>query len=95
MNRLSLVLFFVFIIAGIAAIAWVDNEFNGSAPLWRYVLAVTDASGFLIAAVIARVGAALVQTLGRVRASLLDAILEQRYESTADLVDEFPETRVG
>jgi len=94
LNRLAVLLSFAFLIAGIAAIAWVNNEFKGDAPVWRYVLAVTAASGFLIAAVLARVGAALVETLGRVRASLMDAILEERFTNT-ELEEQFPETRVG
>lgn len=94
LNGLAIVLFVVFVISGIAAVAYVRNEWTDGAPAWRYVIAISGTSGFLIAAVLARVGAALVQTLGRVRASLIDAMFERRL-TTDELEAEFPETRVG
>jgi cytochrome bd-type quinol oxidase subunit 1 len=90
LHRLAILLLGAFVIAGIAALLWVDDEFHGEAPLWRDVIGIASASGFLIAAVIAQVGSALVETLGRVRASLLDAILEER-QQTDGLVPYWPE----
>lgn len=90
LHVLAVFLFGAFVIAGIAALLWVDDEFHGDAPLWRDVIAIASASGFLIAAVIAQVGSALVETLGRVRASLLDAILDER-QPTNGFAPDWPE----
>lgn len=90
LHRIAVMLFVAFLVAAVAGILWVSDEYGGHASFWRYVLAATEATGFLVAAVIAEVGSALVQTLARVRASLLDAILEERL--TADeLAREWPE----
>ncbi len=94
LNRLGIVLFFLFVIAAIASVAYVNNEWDNDAPIWRYVIAISSTSGFLIAAVLARVGAALVETLGRVRASLMDAILEDHL-TIPEIEDRFPETHIG
>lgn len=94
LHRTAIVLFFAFIIAGLAAVAWVINEYHGDAPLWRYVLAVADVAGFLVAAVIAQVGSALVTTLGRVRASIIDAILEDRFAAN-EVENDRPETGIA
>lgn len=94
LNHLAVVLSIAFVVAAIAAVAYVRNEFTDSAPAWRYALAIADVSGLLIAAVVARVGAALVQTLARVRASLIDAIVGDRLTSE-EMDRQFPESRVG
>ncbi len=94
LNHLAVVLSIAFVVAAIAAVAYVRSEFTDSAPAWRYALAIADVSGLLIAAVVARVGAALVQTLGRVRASLIDAIVGDRLTSE-EMDRQFPESRVG
>ena len=77
LRRIALVLFVLWFVAAIAAIAWVDDEFAGSASLWRYVTAVADAGTFLIAAVLAYVGSAIVQAIGRVRNSIIQAMYER------------------
>jgi FtsH-binding integral membrane protein len=94
LNHLAVILLIAFVVAAIASVAYVRSEFTDSAPAWRYALAIADVSGLLIAAVVARVGAALVQTLGRVRASLIEAIVGERL-ATEELNRQFPESRVG
>jgi hypothetical protein len=76
LRRLALVLVVVWIVAAVAAIVWVIDEFQGDASLFRYLTAVADVSTFLIAAVLAYVGGALVQAIGRVRASMINAMVE-------------------
>jgi hypothetical protein len=73
---IALVLFFLWIVSAVAAIAWVDDEFQGDADFWRYVTAVADVGTFLIAAVLAYVGSAIVQAVGRVRSSVIQAMYE-------------------
>jgi hypothetical protein len=82
LNTLAKVLFVAFVVAAVAGVMWVDDEFTGRPPLWRYILAITAASGFLVAGVIAKVGSALVEALGRVRGSLLDALAADTVEDT-------------
>jgi hypothetical protein len=76
LRRLAIVLLVVWVVAAIAAIAWVEDEFDGSASAYRYVTAVADVGTFLIAAVLAYVGSALVQVIGRVRSSIISAMFE-------------------
>ena len=76
LRRLALVLVLVWIVAAVAAVMWVDDEFQGDANLYRYLTAVADVSTFLIAAVLAYVGGALVQAIGRVRSSMISAMVE-------------------
>ncbi len=92
LNTLAKLLFVAFVVAAVAGVMWVDDEFTGHPPLWRYILAITAASGFLVAGVIAKVGSALVEALGRVRTSLLDALVADTVEDTeiddpADSID--------
>jgi hypothetical protein len=79
LNRVALVLVVAFIISGIGAIDYIANEFP-DASLWRYVTAVADSGSFLVAAVVAWVGSAIVQALARVRTSLLEAMIASRRE---------------
>jgi cytochrome bd-type quinol oxidase subunit 2 len=81
LRRAALLLAVAFIVAAVTAIIWVDNEITDP-PLWRYITAVADEGIFLVGAVIAWVGSAIVEALGRVRASLLDA-MEQQSAPTA------------
>jgi hypothetical protein len=76
LRRVALLLTLAFLVAAVTAIIWVDNEITDP-PLWRYITAVADEGIFLVGAVIAWVGSAIVEALGRVRASLLDAMNEQ------------------
>jgi uncharacterized membrane protein (DUF485 family) len=76
LRRIALLLFVLWIVAAAAAIAWVEDEFTGGASFWRYVTAVADVGTFLIAAVLAYVGSAIVQAVGRVRSSVIQAMYE-------------------
>jgi hypothetical protein len=76
LRRIALVLFVLWIVAAAAAVAWVDDEFQGDASFWRYVTAIADVGTFLIAAVLAYVGSAIVQAVGRVRSSVIQAMYE-------------------
>jgi hypothetical protein len=89
-----LVLLVLFIAAAVSAVYWVNNEWGGNAALWRYGTAVSASGVFLVGAVIAKVGAALVETLHRVRASLLEAILETR-PATSSFDDVWPESELS
>jgi hypothetical protein len=77
LNRVAIVLLLAFFVAAIGAIDYVANEFP-DASLWRYVAAIADAGSFLVAAVMAWVGSALIQALARVRTSLLEAMIAGR-----------------
>jgi hypothetical protein len=89
----ALVLLVFFVLGAVSAVYWVNNEWGNDAALWRYGTAISASGVFLVGAVIAKVGAALVETLHRVRASLLDAILETRpVAPTFD--DAWPESEV-
>ncbi|MET0421957.1 MAG: hypothetical protein ABW073_09645 [Acidimicrobiia bacterium] len=88
LRNLSLLLVVVWLVAAGAAIAWVQNEFQGEADFWRYVTAVADVSTFLIASVLAYVGSAVVQAIGRVRSSIISAMFEQSARSERTLIDE-------
>lgn len=80
LNRVALVLLVAFVVSGIGAIDYVANEFT-DASLWRYVTAISDTAGaFLVAAVMAWVGSAIIQALARVRTSLLEAMIASRRE---------------
>jgi hypothetical protein len=94
LHRIAIVSLCAFLAASVAAVAWVDNEFTGDAPLWRYIISITACSGFLVAAVIAQVGSALVQALGRVRASLIEAILDQQL-APEELASRWPESHTN
>lgn len=83
LRRISLVLFILWLLSAVAAIAWVDDEFGGDASVWRYVTAVADVGTFLIAAVLAYVGSAIVQSIGRVRNSIIQAMFERVETSRA------------
>jgi ketol-acid reductoisomerase len=87
LRRLSVVLLVVWIVAAVAAVAWVEDEFQGGASLYRYITAIADVATFLIAAVLAYVGSAVVQAIGRVRSSIINAIFERE--------DEFDLERLG
>jgi hypothetical protein len=76
LRRLAFVLTIIWIISAVAAIVWVEDEWQGTAPAYRYLTAVADVSTFLIAAVLAYVGGALVQAIARVRASMINAMVE-------------------
>jgi hypothetical protein len=76
LRRVALVLFILWIITAAAAIAYVSDEFQGDASLWRYVTAIADVGTFLIASVLAYVGSAIVQAVGRVRSSVINAMFE-------------------
>ncbi len=77
LNRVALVLLVAFIVSGIGAIDYVASEFP-DAGLWRYFTAIADSGSFLVAAVVAWVGSAIIQALARVRTSLLEAMIASR-----------------
>jgi hypothetical protein len=77
LRRLALVLLVLWVLAAIAAIVWVSDELGDEASAGRYIMAVADVGSFLIASVVAYVGSALVQTLGRIRGSIIQAIYER------------------
>ena len=79
LNRAAIVLLIAFVISAIGAIDYVANEFP-DASIWRYFAAIADAGAFLVAAVMAWVGSAVIQALGRVRTSLLEAMIASRPE---------------
>jgi hypothetical protein len=76
LRGVSVALLVVFVIASLAAVDWVNTEFAENATFWRYISAIAEVGTFLIAAVVAWVGGALVQAIGRVRASMLAAMYE-------------------
>jgi hypothetical protein len=80
LRNLAILLLVVWLVAAGAAIAWVSDEFQGDADVWRYITAVADVSTFLIASVLAYVGSAAVQAIGRVRSSIISAMFEQANE---------------
>ncbi len=80
LRRLALMLLLLWVVAAAAAVAWVNNEFDGNADIWRYVTAVADVGTFLIASVLAYVGSAIVQAIGRVRSSIIGAMYERERE---------------
>ena len=69
-------LFGLFVVAAIAAIAVTADEYAGDATLARYVMAIADVATVLIAAVLAYVGSTVVEAIGRVRSSIIGAIFE-------------------
>ncbi len=77
LNRVAIVLILAFVASAIGAIDYVANEFP-DASLWRYFSAIAESGSFLIAAVVAWVGSAIIQALARVRASLLEAMIASR-----------------
>jgi hypothetical protein len=77
MSRAAVVLLVLFFAAGIGGIQYVESEFGGDVSLFRYLLVVATAGPFLVAAVIAWVGANVIRALGRVRGSLLDVLLPE------------------
>ena len=77
LNRVAIVLLVAFVVAAIGAIDYVANEFP-DASLWRYFAAIADTGAFLVAAVLAWVGSAIIQALARVRTSLLEAMISSR-----------------
>jgi hypothetical protein len=79
LNRVAIVLLLAFVVSAIGAIDYVANEFP-DASIWRYFAAIADAGTFLVAAVMAWVGSAVIQALGRVRTSLLEAMIASRRE---------------
>jgi hypothetical protein len=79
LNRVAIVLLLAFVVAAIGAIDYVANEFP-DASFWRYFSAIADAGSFLVAAVVAWVGSAIIQALARVRTSLLEAMIASRRE---------------
>lgn len=80
LRRLALVLLVLWVVAAVAAIVWVNDEFGDDVGFYRYITAVADVASFLIAAVLAYVGAALVETVGRVRSSIIGTMVEQEHE---------------
>jgi hypothetical protein len=76
LRRIALVLLLMFVVSAVSAVVWVDDEFVDP-PLWRYLTAIADVATFLIAAVVAWVGSAMVQAIGRVRDSILTAMYER------------------
>ena len=90
LHRIALVLLVMFFVAAVAGIIWVVREFEGDADAWRYVAVVTDAGVFLVGAVVAQVGSSLVEALGRIRGSLIEAILQGRVDET-ELTSNWPE----
>jgi hypothetical protein len=77
LNRVAIVLLVAFVVSAIGAIDYVANEFP-DASLWRYFTAIADAGSFLVAAVMAWVGSAVITALARVRTSLLEAMIASR-----------------
>lgn len=93
LHRVAIILFVTFIAVSVAAIFWVDQEFE-EPDYWRYINAIASVGIFLVGAVIAQVGSALVESLGRVRASLMDAILSGP-TTDEELAEQWPERQIS
>jgi hypothetical protein len=81
LSRAAVVLVVLFVGAAIGGIEYVDNEYPDESSLLHYLFVVGTAGTFLVAAMIAWVGACVIRSLGRVRGSLLDALLPEIDES--------------
>jgi hypothetical protein len=93
LHRVAIILFLLFLASAVAAIFWVDQEYD-QPDYWRFITAIANVGIFLVGAVVAQVGSALVESLGRVRASLIDAILAGR--ATPDEVErDWPESETS
>ena len=80
LNRAAIALLVVFAGATIGAIQYVDREVENHATLFRYLLTIATAAPLLVAAIVAWVGSVVVRALGRVRGSLIDALLDEEDE---------------
>jgi putative effector of murein hydrolase LrgA (UPF0299 family) len=84
LRRAAIVLLVLFVGAAIGAVEYVDNELESDPTLWRYLLTIATVAPLLVAAVVAWVGSIIVRALGRVRGSLLDALLPDEVDTYSD-----------
>ncbi|MEX0948572.1 MAG: hypothetical protein WEE69_14930 [Acidimicrobiia bacterium] len=95
LNRAAIVLLVLFVGAAIGAVQYVDTEFEGNVSVFRYLLTIATAAPLLVAAIVAWVGSVIVRALGRVRGSLLDALLRDEEDPPEQLAPGSDLTPIG